>query len=139
MHRALLFLILLSLTLGCSPGDSQVQPRLAELEKSIASLSDQVQDMQTRIQDRMADFDRQLDGLRTDLKNILQYLNLSLESLEQASQGDDGTLSESARKKIRENVDRLLDLSGKVLDRLEEQLEQELGQKEQGTEPEQGQ
>jgi len=95
--------------------------------------------MQTRIQDRMADFDRQLDGLRTDLKNILQYLNLSLESLEQASQGDDGTLSESARKKIRENVDRLLDLSGKVLDRLEEQLEQELGQKEQGTEPEQGQ
>jgi septal ring factor EnvC (AmiA/AmiB activator) len=136
MRRFLLSLVLLCVFLGCSPGESRDQSRLAELEKSIASLSDQVQGMQSRIEERMADFDRQLDDLRTDLKNILQYLNLSLENLEQASRGEDGTLSESAREKIRENVDRLLDLSDKVLDRLEEQLEQGLEQKEPGTPPE---
>jgi len=128
MNRLLLPVILLILVLGCGPRESQVQTRLTELEESVASLSDQVQTMNSRIQDRMDETDRQLNSLRADLKNILQYLNLSLENLQKTARNDDGALSEAARDAIRQNVDRLLDLSGKVLDRLEKELEQGLEQ-----------
>ena len=129
MNRLLLPLLLLALFLGCSSQDAQVQSRLDELEKSIASLSDQVQNLDTRIQDRMAGVEEQLDSLRLDLKNVLEYLSLSLESLRKTARNDGGNLSESAKETIRQNVDRLLDLSGKVLDRLEKELEQGLREK----------
>lgn len=138
MNRLLLPLLLLPLFLGCGSRESQVQTRVTELEESVASLSDQVQNMNSRIQDRMEETDRQLNSLRADLKNILQYLNLSLENLQTTARHDDGTLSESARDAIRQNVDRLLDLSGKVLDRLEKELEQGLEQGQPKTGPEQG-
>lgn len=120
MQRIILvFLLLVGLGLtACSPrsDSAAVDQRMDRLEKRLDAL-------ETGNRADMAKLTREVAGLREALEKALTSEPIPGES---ADRSPDRDLDEAAREFARENMEKMLDLTRRILDRLEREVDERL-------------
>jgi predicted small lipoprotein YifL len=96
------------------------------------TLEQQVQELQSRLDALERRHAKDVEDLRTDLKNLLTYLNIAMQNLADQKPGEgqappsEGKEEGSLRRSLQENLKKLLDLSREMIDRLERELDQSM-------------
>ncbi len=109
--------MLLLLTAGCGNGSSETR------NQETASLEQQVQTLQERLNGLEKQHQEDIQALQKDLKNVLEYLHITLKSMSGEKPAEQPGLGEQARESLRENMQKLLDLSKEMIEKLERELE----------------
>jgi hypothetical protein len=109
-----------------------------ETEQAAPPIEQQVQELRTRLDGLEQRHAQDIEDLRTDMKNVLTYLNIALKNIaEQELQEAPGAPGEerkeegSLRRSLEQNLRKLLDLSREMIDRLERELDQSMQKGEQ--------
>jgi hypothetical protein len=108
-----------------------------EAEQAQPTTEQQVQDLQSRLEALERRHAQDVEDLRTDLKNLLTYLNIAMQNLADQKPGEslppgEGKEEGSLRRSLQENLKKLLDLSREMIDRLERELDQSMRKEQTG-------
>ncbi len=115
---------------SCSSWSYQNEKQLETLQTEVEALNTQLEALKGEVGELRLRHDEELRDLRTDLKHVLQYLNVSLENLSRSKSETEESLKDSVQKTAEESLQKLLELSKKLLDKLETDLEKGLGSEE---------
>ncbi|MBI9078560.1 MAG: hypothetical protein JEY79_02310 [Pseudodesulfovibrio sp.] len=132
-------LLLLGL-FACSSGDEVPLDRLAALETEVKVLKQEAQVRETAFRDELAQIRKNLEGIQDILKvekgrsGVLD----KPEGVEPEADGDslDSALDFKAKSFVSENLDRLLEITKKLLDKMEQELDEQMKKEETPKPPE---
>jgi DNA anti-recombination protein RmuC len=97
---------------------SDLNEKVMQLDQRIGSLEQEIRDM-----DRA--HERELTAIRKDLQHIIHYFNISFDHLKQSLDRDSSSLEQSTKEAVKSSLEKLLELSREILDKIEKDLQQE--------------
>ncbi|MFO8032023.1 MAG: hypothetical protein R6U22_05730 [Desulfohalobiaceae bacterium] len=126
MRLKILVLTLLPffLLLSCTQEQELSAEELQELRTELQQTKQELQDLRQEVQELRQ---KQLQGLkdiRQDLEQVVKYMQISLDNLEQApsqEQEDPGP-----REQMEKSLQKFLDLTDQLLEKMKQELEKEL-------------
>ncbi len=113
---------------GCSSDSGKDSERLTALEEEVKQLRVDVLEQDMRFKDELTQIRKNLEGIR----GLIQVEKKRAEALEPSqSEGDSGdnfdeNINNKAKSFVSENLDRLLDITKKLLDKMEMELDQQM-------------
>ncbi len=121
----------IALVAGCSGQereqvqDVQLLAEVSELQTQVNDLEEEVRALRKDVANLAMRHEQDIEALRSDLKNVLEYLNIALDRL--AGNKDLGQeledAKESATRALRDSLQQLLDMSKEMIERLEKEIE----------------
>lgn len=126
MAMALLLVAAFSMT-ACGSGSGADNERLAALEAEIKALRVDAQAREARFKDELVQIRKNLEGIR----GLIQVEKGRADALAPQSEADSGDsldqeIDKKAKSFVSENLDRLLDITKKLLDKMEQELDQQM-------------
>lgn len=126
MAMALLLVAAFSMT-ACGSGSGADNERLAALEAEIKALRVDAQAREARFKDELVQIRKNLEGI----SGLIQVEKGRADALAPQSEADSGDsldqeIDKKAKSFVSENLDRLLDITKKLLDKMEQELDQQM-------------
>ncbi|MFW6324188.1 MAG: hypothetical protein ACOC0U_03915 [Desulfovibrionales bacterium] len=122
MRRFILLLPFMALLLAGCPGEEEVPTP----ETTAESVSERLSELENRFLELEQRHERDIDTLQENLKNIMQYLQITLENVSKIEQESENGIGSTAKRSLEENLQKLLDLSKRMIDKLEQELNESL-------------
>lgn len=116
-------LLCLSL-LSCSPEQKAIETELEQLRLELNQTRQDIQNLDSKLQAMRQEQLQSLQGTRQDLQQLVQYLQISLDSLSPDSQQE--PMPEETRDRIHKSLHQFLDLTDQFLEKLKRELERDL-------------
>jgi ABC-type enterochelin transport system substrate-binding protein len=109
-----------------------------ETEQEAPPIEQQVQQLQLRLDALERRHAQDIEDVRTDLKNVLTYMNIALQNIAEqnlqegpAAPEEDPKEENGLKRSLEQNLRMLLDLSREMINRLERELDQSFQKDEQ--------
>lgn len=129
-------LILFGLT-ACSSGDGADSDRLAALEVEVKALKLEAQNREKTFREELAQIRMNLEGIQDLLKVEKGRADVMDQPAPKAEGEDlDNELDTKAKSFVNENLDRLLAITSKLLDKMEKELDEQMKEMETPKAPE---
>ena len=110
---------------ACSGAESGVSDRLAALEAEVKALKLEAQIREKSFRGELTQIRKNLEGIK-DLLKVEQGRAEALDKPEAKEDTPDNELDTKAKSFVSENLDRLLEITKKLLDKMEQELDEQL-------------
>ncbi len=114
---------------ACSGGNNGTSDRLTALEAEVKALKLEAQVREKSFRGELVLIRKSLDGIQ-DLLKVDQGRAEALETPEAKGEDSDSDLNSKAKAFVDENLDRLLDLTKKLLDKMEQEFDAQMNKRE---------
>jgi len=120
-------LILLSALPGCSPAPPETDARLAALEAEVKTLKDEARAREKAVREELAMIRTNLGSIQALLEVERERAVAAVPPAEGNATGDDldAELDTKAKSFVKENLDRLMSITRKLLDKMERELDKQ--------------
>lgn len=127
MRLKVLALILLPffLLLSCSQEQELSAKELQELRTELQQTKQELQELSQEVEDLRQEQMQSLNAMRQDLQQVVKYMQISLENLDQAP-AQEKEKSPSPKEQMEKSLQKFLDLTDQLLEKMKRQLEQDL-------------